>query len=384
MSRLLSRANVANPRRILIFLLGSLGDTVVALPALHLIARRFPDAERRVLTHGGISSKAAAMSDLLAGSGLVHDYFKFPAGMRGSRGPLKLANEIRRWGPDLVVHLHEPRGMRAAVRDWFFFKLCGARHTIGLPLGRDDRTPHYLPDLGRFEHRSEQLTRRLASLGDAALGDLSSWSLGLTDKESTLATAALAPLSGSAGILAISLGTKLEVNRWDDERWKGMLASAGARLRGWGVVALGAAAEAEATQRILEAWPGPRLNLCGQLPVRQSAAILACSRVFVGHDSGPLHLAASVGTPCVGVYSARNPPGRWYPYGNQHRVIQRHPPCANCGLTDCIEKAKQCIVDITSEEVAIAVVDAAARSGTSVQQIRNPPPSSCRDGAPAA
>ena len=171
------------------------------------------------------------MSDLLAGSGLVHDYFKFPAGMRGGRGPLELASGIRRWRPDLVVHLHEPRGMRAAVRDWLFFKLCGARHTVGLPLGKDDRTPHYVAELGRFEHRSEQLTRRLASLGDAEIADPDSWSLRLSEQELAVATAALAPLSGTPGILAISLGTKLQVNRWNDERWEGMLASAGARLQ---------------------------------------------------------------------------------------------------------------------------------------------------------
>jgi ADP-heptose:LPS heptosyltransferase len=348
------------PRRILILLLGSLGDTIVALPALHLIARRFPNAERRVLNHSGVSAKAAAMSDLLAGSGLVHGYFQFPAGM-GGRAALKLTGAIRRWGPDLVVHLHEARGLRGALRDWFFFKLCGARYCIGLPFGENARMPRYLPDLGRYEHRTERLARRLAPLGDAALGDPASWSLGLSAAELALAAETLAPLSNTAGILALSLGTKIDVNRWSDERWSAMLAAAAARLPGWGLVALGAAAEAESTDRVLAAWTGPRLNLCGRLSVRLSAAVLAHGRVFVGHDSGPLHLAASVGTPCVGVYSARNPPGVWYPYGPNHRVLQRHPECENCGLSECIERAKQCIVAIGSEEVASAVVEAALR-----------------------
>ena len=46
-------------RKVLIYRLGSLGDTVVALPSLHLIARAFPDAERRVLTNFPVSGKEA-------------------------------------------------------------------------------------------------------------------------------------------------------------------------------------------------------------------------------------------------------------------------------------------------------------------------------------
>ena len=133
---MISTEPASAPSRILILLLGSLGDTVVALPALHLIARRFPNSERRVLNHSGISAKAAAMSDILQGSGLVHGHFNFPAGMGRGRAAFELASEIRRWRPDLVAHLHEPRGPHAALRDWLFFKLCGARRIVGLRSAR--------------------------------------------------------------------------------------------------------------------------------------------------------------------------------------------------------------------------------------------------------
>ena len=44
---------------------------------------------------------------------------------------------------------------------------------------------------------------------------------------------------------------------------------------------------------------------------------------FLGHDSGPLHLAAAVGVPCIGLFGSFNQPIRWHPRGHQHRIIHR-------------------------------------------------------------
>ena len=72
-------------KRVLVYRLGSLGDTVVALPALHLIARAFPDAERRMLTNFPVSVKAPAAAAILADNGLIHGYFRYTAGTRSLR-----------------------------------------------------------------------------------------------------------------------------------------------------------------------------------------------------------------------------------------------------------------------------------------------------------
>jgi ADP-heptose:LPS heptosyltransferase len=45
------------------------------------------------------------------------------------------------------------------------------------------------------------------------------------------------------------------------------------------------------------------------------------ARFFVGHDSGPLHLAAGVGVPCVGIYGDYNKPKCWHPMGTNHRIV---------------------------------------------------------------
>ena len=72
-------------RRVLVYRLGSLGDMVVALPALHLVARAFPEAERRMLTNVPVNSKAAAAAAILEGSGLVQGYMRYAVGTRSVR-----------------------------------------------------------------------------------------------------------------------------------------------------------------------------------------------------------------------------------------------------------------------------------------------------------
>lgn len=67
---------VSNPSRVLIFRPGSVGDTMVCLPCFHLIARRFPNAERRVLTNSPVSKVSVSVKSILDGTGLVDDYFE--------------------------------------------------------------------------------------------------------------------------------------------------------------------------------------------------------------------------------------------------------------------------------------------------------------------
>jgi heptosyltransferase-3 len=346
-------------QRVLIFLLGSLGDTLLALPALHLIRRTFPDAERRVLTHTSVSEKAASMASLLEGTGLVDGYFYFPARSKGSmriRPLTALALDIRAWKPDLLVYLHEQRGKWIARRDGLLFKMLGLPRSIGVPYDTELQRVPADEMTGRFEHRSEYLARSLSSIGDLRLADRSSWDLCFSSEERFRAQSELKSMSQCAGTIAMSIGTKVDVNDWGDQNWRPMLAGLSAQLPGWGLVALGAPVERDRSSALLAAWRGPSLNLCGDLSVRESGALLERVRLFIGHDSGPMHLAATVGTPCVAVFSARNLPGRWYPYGESHRVFYHKTECFGCRLSACVEFKKKCILSISVSEVSDAVM----------------------------
>ena len=66
-------------------------------------------------------------------------------------------------------------------------------------------------------------------------------------------------------------------------------------------------------------------------------------------------LAASVGTPCVCVFGARNLPGVWFPPGTKNQIVYHRTECFGCGLETCIEMEKKCIRSVTVEEMQQAV-----------------------------
>src|SRR6185437_9201364 len=88
-----------------------------------------------------------------------------------------------------------------------------------------------------------------------------------------------------------------------------------------GLVLVGAAGERERSDRLGRFWSGPVANLCGFASPRVSAAAMRRARMFIGHDSGPMHLAAAVGTRCVAIFSPKNRPGEWYPFGDRHKIL---------------------------------------------------------------
>jgi len=65
------------------------------------------------------------------------------------------------------------------------------------------------------------------------------------------------------------------------------------------------------------------VDACGRLTPRESAAAMRNAVVFIGHDSGPLHLAAAAGVNCIGLFGHLNQPKRWHPRGQHHRIIHR-------------------------------------------------------------
>ena len=342
----------------LIYRLGSLGDTVVALPSLHRVAAVFPRAERRLLTNFPVASKAAAASAVLDGSGLVHSYQRYTVGMRN---PLQLAAllfSILRWRPQVLVYLAAARGVSATRRDAVFFRLCGVRRIVGLAETQDLQENRQRAD-GTVEPEAARLARTLASIGSPDVDDPANWSLGITPAEAAAAGEVLLPLAGFP-FFVVSLGTKLQVNQWGVENWSALLQSLAQTFPGRALVMIGAGEEHALCEDAAQGWrrlphAAPVLNLCGALTPRVSAAVCARAEVFLGHDSGPLHLSACMGTPCVGIYSARNPPGMWFPHGPQHRVLFHRVDCTGCGLLTCDEQKKKCILSITVGEVLAAV-----------------------------
>jgi ADP-heptose:LPS heptosyltransferase len=271
----------------------------------------------------------------------------------------KLWWQLRRWRADVLVYLGAPRGVKSARRDAGFFRLCGVRRMVGVPVTEAMQLNAFGAEtadgLVELEPEAARLARNVAELGDARLGDPASWDPGLTDGEVARAAEAVGAEMMPLKKIAVSVGTKVQAKDWGRENWRALLARIAAEYPGHGLLLAGAPEESEASEYAADGWRaaggGVVANLCGKLTPRESAAALSFARVFVGHDSGPMHLAAAVGTPCVAIFAARNIPRVWFPFGEKHRVVYHRVDCMGCGLETCIVEAKKCILSISVDEV---------------------------------
>jgi heptosyltransferase-3 len=355
-------------QRVLIYRLGSLGDHLVAMPCYRLIERVFPQAERCLLTNVPVAAKAAAAEGVLRGSGVVSEFMTYSAGERGLSSLLGLVRQVRRWKPDVLVYLAGARGLKAARRDQWFFRACGVKRVIGLPLTEDLQLSRRLGDRNGapwYEAEAARLARCLAELGDAELEADASWSPGLTVEEHAQAADLLLPLAPAGPtqpFFAMSLGTKVQSNHWTLEHWTALAARMGVEFPQHALVMLGAPDERAECDSVLAVFRGDDgssgqrgLNLCGSCSPRVSAAVMQRAALVLAHDSGPAHLAAAVSAPLLGIYGARMLPGTWTPRGVKTRVLMHWVSCGGCLIDTCIVERKRCILSITVDEAMAAV-----------------------------
>lgn len=310
-----------DPSKILIHRLGSLGDTLVILPLFHLINRRWPNAEKRVLTNTPVNDKAPALWSVLGDDQFIDGCFSYPAGTRDLSSFWSLIKEIRAWGPDIIIYANPLRSTGMLIQNRAFLGLCGSRQIYGLkasnilkpaPVGKP-------PVIEQTE--ASRILEGLSELGDFDLDNPSNWSLKLTDAEHAVAEQTLRGWEGREKFMVFSIGTKWTENDWGDANWRRVFEIVSDRHPDVGLVAIGAPGESERSAELMNAWRGPRLNCCGGLSPRESAALIERAACFTGHDSGPMHLSAAAMTPCVSVFSLKNPPGRWFPHGKANRVF---------------------------------------------------------------
>lgn len=350
-------------KKILVYRLGSLGDTVVALPALHLVRNAFAGSDLVLLTNKPIASKAAAMEAVL-GPDFFTEVIDYPIGIRNPRKLLAVSRRLRAGKFDVLVNLSAARGRLKTFRDAWFFRLSGIRRVVGTPTARDDFDVATLPGTDLYESESVRLLRRVGELGAMDLSDPASWDLQLNASERQAAEAYLPPYH--APTIACCFGTKMQAKDWEPSNWKQLVVRLSRALPDWRLVIVGSADEAGRAAQCASGWRGPVENLCGRLSPRESAAVLENAAVFVGHDSGPMHLASAVGTPCVAIFSARSLPGQWFPARPGHRIVYHKTECYGCALETCIVEKKRCILSITVDEAFDAVI-ASLRSRSLVE-----------------
>jgi len=341
---------------VLVYRLGSLGDTVIVLPAFHLVRKAFSDGRLTLLTNVPVNGKAAPVADILGPACPFNEIIAYPAGTRSAGKLTGLISDLRKRRFSHCVYLAKPKGGLGNLwRDWALFKMAGIPKVIGIPWRRQDRLCLPVTGSDLVEWDCTRTMRCIRELGVANLEEDRWWDLRLTADELGEAERALASAAGHP-LVGLSIGTKAPSKDWEDANWIPFLREFGSRHPEFRGFFVGSPDEKERCDRLMKESGLRGVNLCGRLSPRASAAALAKARIYVGHDSGPMHLAACVGTPVVAIFSARNLAGEWYPRGGmeRNRIIYHKTDCAGCGLVDCIVEKKKCILSVTVEEVLTA------------------------------
>jgi len=218
------------------------------------------------------------------------------------------------------------------------------------------------------DHWSSKLGQYMAFADHLGIAE-TSVDFGLTSsaEEERRVDALLSPVQDP--FVAAFVGSTWESRWWLAERTATVLGSLRAR-HGLAGVLLGAPGrEVDLARSIQEAASGRVTNLAGATTLRDLIGILRRARVAFGPDSGPMHLAAAVGTPVVSLWGATSPL-RSAPYGSEDLVVVGHVACHPCYLRHC-PVGRVCMREIHVESVVEAIERAFARSIASPSVARN-------------
>ncbi|MFT4040783.1 MAG: glycosyltransferase family 9 protein [Thermomicrobiales bacterium] len=123
------------------------------------------------------------------------------------------------------------------------------------------------------------------------------------------------------------------------------------------VVITGVASERPLAEAICDALPPevrPRVtSAAGDLPFPAFAALIAAADLTITNNTGPMHMAAALGTPVVALFALTNPPEQWGPWRVPHRLLYREVPCRLCYSRIC-PTDHACLVGVPPAEVAAA------------------------------
>ncbi|MBZ9847717.1 glycosyltransferase family 9 protein [Mesorhizobium sp. CA14] len=158
--------------------------------------------------------------------------------------------------------------------------------------------------------------------------------------------------------IAVHAGAGFEGRRWQPERFAAVIDEV-YTTTGLRSLLVGGPDESATAQAILNMAMSPLMSVVGELSLETLTALLADAFIFLGNESGPMHLAASVGTPVVGLYGL-TPPDIWGPLGVLHRTVEPPLPC-QCVAPDLCKhgnaSAVYCVHRLPVAKVAQATRD---------------------------
>ena len=328
------------PERILVIKLDHIGDVLLATPVFSNLRRAYPNAELHALTGAWsrvVLEKHPDVSKVME--------YNSPAFCRTGRPTslkqtFRLYRELRRQKYDLIVEL------RSDWRTvWFAFlrltpkRLSRAALQVANKLG-----------FAQFSGTHET-TRNLDVLRQAGIPtsvETAIFSVTTEDKKWASDFLATYQIEGQHPLIAIHPGSPIALKRWLPERYAELADWLIAQKRAQ-ILFVGVEDEIPIINEIQALMRGESISIAGKTTLTQLASILHTCNVFIGNDSGPMHLAAAVGTQTIGLYGPGDPT-RFGPAGAKCQTIQRKSDCPCLG-TVCRYGRSGCMSEIQVTDV---------------------------------
>ncbi len=338
----------AAPAQLLLVKPSSMGDVIHALPVLDLLHRQWPQTAIDWLVK-------PEWAPLLMGHPMLREVVSLPRAWR-AWSPMIAA--LRRKRYEMMIDL------QGLLRSAFIGWASGAPVRVGFANAREGSPWWYThriappPDPVHAVDRYLALARQLGvQSGGPARFPLPAWPAAEAWAANLWAGEGIEP---GEPVCVIHPAARWTTKRWPAERFA--RAADELAANGWRVMTVAGAGEREQAETVVRLMRRRVLNLAGQTTLPQLAALLRRSAALVTNDSGPMHLAAAVGTPVVALFGPTDP-RKVGPYGPGHATIAKPVDCSSCSRQRCV-KELACLRAIEVEEVVKAVnaVDRTVRS----------------------
>lgn len=311
--------------KILILKPSSLGDVVQALPVLRLLKQHYPASE----IHWWIEVRSAA---LLEGDPDLAGIFRFDRERWATPwhwGDIwNSIRELRRHRFDLVIDLQALA--RSSAVGW----LARGGTFVGLHDWRELASGYYdihVPRPSAETHAVDWYLEVLRAL-NVPVHDNFDW-LPRRDSIAT-ETAARWGFNGRPTV-ALLPGARWENKRWPVEHFQELVRGLRARRDDVRFTILGGSGDADLARGIVNAAPEACLDLTGRTSLPEMVEVIRLSHAVVTNDTGPMHVAAALRKPVVGLFGPTNP-ARTGPYGQVAHALQRRDlPCVPCMKDVC-------------------------------------------------
>jgi ADP-heptose:LPS heptosyltransferase/GT2 family glycosyltransferase len=340
--------------RILIVKLDHIGDCITALPAVRRLRRLFPQARITVLA--GRATLSIWHAEPNVDDTIEFNFFNARSGLGAIKvseqelAALGLSLRARRF--DLAIDLRKqpetrPLLQRSGARILAGFDHQGRFPWLDVALEWDEDVP--------LRTKRTHVSDDLSSLIEAvAVNCEAGPGVATAPKRRVPAERAAARRMFSRPLVCVHPAAGSEMRQWPlgkfSELIELLLGHANVNI-----AIIGTAEEKAAAAEVLKQVPSRTriFNLVGKLGLAQLPAVLARAALFVGNNSGPQHLAASLGIPTVGIHSGVVDAHEWGPSGSRGIALRRQMSCSPCYIEhrkDC-PRALACLTKLESQEV---------------------------------